>query len=160
MVLKTLWGEKDSNSLLMFSFLKKAVTDLAIWLSLSYKKFVCMQKYKVRKKYNWWENIRETCCIIYKRLWFGFFQIFQGCGNPKVITKASNIEDKKRQGKPISEDKPSGLGLEKLVSITCRFPKFISKKFIFSVSLALLRTNMALLRTNHSRVPSPTLRTL
>uniref|UniRef100_A0A8D0B2S3 Glypican-1 n=1 Tax=Salvator merianae TaxID=96440 RepID=A0A8D0B2S3_SALMN len=43
-------------------------------------------------------------------------KIFQGCGNPKMNSKASNVEDKKRRGKHISEDKPSGLSSEKLVS--------------------------------------------
>ncbi|KAJ6669262.1 hypothetical protein lerEdw1_008071 [Lerista edwardsae] len=43
-------------------------------------------------------------------------QVFQGCGNPKINPKPSNVEDKKRRMKAISEDKPSGLGLEKLVS--------------------------------------------
>nr|XP_020642068.1 glypican-1 [Pogona vitticeps] len=41
---------------------------------------------------------------------------FQGCGNPKSNPKASNIEDKKRRGKYVSEDKPSSLNSEKLVS--------------------------------------------
>ncbi|XP_053161167.1 glypican-1 isoform X2 [Hemicordylus capensis] len=43
-------------------------------------------------------------------------KVFQGCGNPKINPKASSVEDKKRRGKSISEDKASGLGLEKLVS--------------------------------------------
>nr|XP_060623924.1 glypican-1 [Anolis sagrei ordinatus] len=41
---------------------------------------------------------------------------FQGCGNPKINPKASNIEDKKKRGKYVSEDKPSQLSSEKLVS--------------------------------------------
>uniref|UniRef100_A0A7M4ES04 Glypican-1 n=1 Tax=Crocodylus porosus TaxID=8502 RepID=A0A7M4ES04_CROPO len=43
-------------------------------------------------------------------------KVFQGCGNPKISTKASSGEDKKRRGKTTPDDKPSGLGLEKLVS--------------------------------------------
>ncbi|XP_066477726.1 glypican-1 [Tiliqua scincoides] len=43
-------------------------------------------------------------------------KVFQGCGNPKINPKPSNVEDKKRRVKSVSEDKPSGLGLEKLVS--------------------------------------------
>ncbi|KAH0623984.1 hypothetical protein JD844_007220, partial [Phrynosoma platyrhinos] len=43
-------------------------------------------------------------------------KIFQGCGNPKMNPKASNIEDKKKRGKYVSEDKPSQLSSEKLVS--------------------------------------------
>lgn len=45
-----------------------------------------------------------------------FPQIFQGCGNPKLNTKAANVEDKKRRGKYVTEDKPSGLSSEKFVS--------------------------------------------
>nr|XP_028586816.1 glypican-1 [Podarcis muralis] len=41
---------------------------------------------------------------------------FQGCGNPKLNSKASSAEEKKRRGKYVSEDKPSGLSSEKLVS--------------------------------------------
>lgn len=47
-------------------------------------------------------------------LWF--HQIFQGCGNPKLSTKAANVEDKKRRGKYVIEDKSSGLSSEKFVS--------------------------------------------
>ncbi|XP_062988327.1 glypican-1 [Elgaria multicarinata webbii] len=43
-------------------------------------------------------------------------KILQGCGNPKFNPKASNVEDRKRRGKYVSEDKPSGLSSEKLVS--------------------------------------------
>lgn len=43
-------------------------------------------------------------------------KVFQGCGNPKISTKASSGEDKKRRGKAVTDDKSSGLGLEKLVS--------------------------------------------
>nr|XP_056706148.1 glypican-1 [Euleptes europaea] len=43
-------------------------------------------------------------------------KVFQGCGNPKLNTKPSNVEDKKRRVKSMSEDKASVLGLEKLVS--------------------------------------------
>ncbi|XP_026557256.1 glypican-1 [Pseudonaja textilis] len=43
-------------------------------------------------------------------------KIFQGCGNPKLSTKAANVEDKKRRGKYVTEDKPSGLSSEKFVS--------------------------------------------
>uniref|UniRef100_A0A8D0GHK2 Glypican-1 n=1 Tax=Sphenodon punctatus TaxID=8508 RepID=A0A8D0GHK2_SPHPU len=43
-------------------------------------------------------------------------KVFQGCGNPKISTKASSSEEKKRRGKSSSEEKSSRLGLEKLVS--------------------------------------------
>uniref|UniRef100_A0A8C8RQ75 Glypican-1 n=1 Tax=Pelusios castaneus TaxID=367368 RepID=A0A8C8RQ75_9SAUR len=43
-------------------------------------------------------------------------KVFQGCGNPKISTKGSSGEDKKRRGKPVLDDKSSGFGLEKLVS--------------------------------------------
>ncbi|XP_063162809.1 glypican-1 [Candoia aspera] len=43
-------------------------------------------------------------------------KIFQGCGNPKLNTKAANVEDKKRRGKYVNEDKTPGLNSEKFVS--------------------------------------------
>ncbi|XP_058043137.1 glypican-1 [Ahaetulla prasina] len=43
-------------------------------------------------------------------------KIFQGCGNPKLNTKPASVEDKKRRGKYVTEDKPSGLSSEKFVS--------------------------------------------
>lgn len=52
--------------------------------------------------------------------WGLFLQVFQGCGNPKINPKPSNVEDKKKRVKSVSEDKTSGLGLEKLVSIASK----------------------------------------
>ncbi|XP_020861243.2 glypican-1 [Phascolarctos cinereus] len=43
-------------------------------------------------------------------------KVFQGCGNPRVSGKAPGGEEKRRRGKPVAEEKPSGVGLEKLVS--------------------------------------------
>ncbi|XP_029471344.1 glypican-1 [Rhinatrema bivittatum] len=43
-------------------------------------------------------------------------RVFQGCGNPKVNTKASGGEEKKRKVKSRTEEKYSGFALEKLVS--------------------------------------------
>ncbi|XP_039176487.1 glypican-1 [Crotalus tigris] len=43
-------------------------------------------------------------------------KIFQGCGNPKLSAKAANVEDKKRRGKYVLEDKSSGLSSDKFVS--------------------------------------------
>ncbi|XP_028922743.1 glypican-1 [Ornithorhynchus anatinus] len=43
-------------------------------------------------------------------------KVFQGCGNPKINSKGSSGEEKKRRGKSVTEEKPSGVGLEKLIS--------------------------------------------
>ncbi|XP_074120277.1 glypican-1 [Sminthopsis crassicaudata] len=43
-------------------------------------------------------------------------KVFQGCGNPRVSGKGSGGEEKRRRGKSVVEERPSGIGLEKLVS--------------------------------------------
>lgn len=45
------------------------------------------------------------------------FQVFQGCGNPKISTKGSSSEDKRRRGKVALEAKSSAQALEMLVSL-------------------------------------------
>ncbi|NXX57696.1 GPC1 protein, partial [Scopus umbretta] len=42
-------------------------------------------------------------------------KVFQGCGNPKISTKGSSTEDKKRRGKVALEAKSSAQALEMLV---------------------------------------------
>uniref|UniRef100_A0A8V0ZS88 Glypican-1 n=1 Tax=Gallus gallus TaxID=9031 RepID=A0A8V0ZS88_CHICK len=42
-------------------------------------------------------------------------KVFQGCGNPKISTKGSSSEDKKRRGKVTLEPKSSAVALEMLV---------------------------------------------
>lgn len=70
-------------------------------------------------------------------VWFGFFQVFQGCGNPKISTKASSGEDKKKRGKAVTDDKSSGFGVEKLVSVSLNFRDIFIKHFALGILYAL-----------------------
>lgn len=56
-----------------------------------------------------------------QRVWF-IFQVFQGCGNPKISTKGSSSDDKKRRGKVVLEAKSSAQALEMLVSLPPKLP--------------------------------------
>ncbi|KAL2300939.1 hypothetical protein Nmel_011491 [Mimus melanotis] len=73
-------------------------------------------------------------------------KVFQGCGNPKISTKGSSSEDKKRRGKVTLEAKSSAQVLEMLVGL--------SLELVLVLQVLDAKGNLTALKTYWITLPS------